>query len=82
MLLTQRAVLSAMLLSAEQIGSHGAALVDGRPHPDPDFVRRTCTRTVGSRSEMREVSPLPDPELWFETLLARQYEKTKKENPS
>lgn len=82
MLLTQRAVLSAMLLSAERIGSHGAALVDGRPQPDPGFVRRTCTRTVGARSEIREVSPLPEPELWFETLLARQYEKMKKENPS
>lgn len=72
MVLTQRAVLSAMICSAEAIGTHGSALVDQRP-PSPDAPpRNTRTVTLGVRSELRPVSPMPDPELWFETLLARK----------
>ena len=74
-LLTTREILSAMLCSAEAAGSHGSALVDHRaPEPNPT-PRRTRTVTVQGVSEVRPVSPMPDPELWFETLLAR----TKKE---
>lgn len=72
MILTQRSVLSAMLCSAEALGSHGSAFVDKRP---PDLgapPRATRTVTVGAVSELLPVSPMPDPELWFETLLARQ----------
>lgn len=71
--LTQRAVLSAMLLSAETFGTHGSATVDRTP-PKPDRVAARQTvriLTVGNRSEVSTVSPMPDPELWFETLLAR-----------
>ena len=72
MALTQRSVLSAMLCSAEALGSHGSALVDKRP-PDPNApTRSTRTVTVGDESAMKPVSPMPDPELWFETLLARK----------
>lgn len=75
MALTQQSVLSAMLCSAEVLGSHGSAFVDKRP-PDPAAPPRdTRTVTVGGVSDMKPVSPMPDPELWFETLLAR----TKKE---
>ena len=71
-LLTQRAVLSAMLLSAEELGTHGSAFVDKRP-PDPSASPRTTrTLTTGAVSELKPVSPMPDPELWFETLLARK----------
>jgi succinate dehydrogenase/fumarate reductase flavoprotein subunit len=77
MALTQRAVLSAMLASAEEIGTHGSALIDGKPDPRSGRVRTTRTLTKGSLSELSEVSPMPDPELWFETLLARQREKRK-----
>ena len=64
-----------MLCSAEAAGSHGSAQVDHRsPEPNPT-PRRTRTVTVQGVSEVRPVSPMPDPELWFETLLAR----TKKE---
>ena len=72
MALTQRSVLSAMLCSAETLGSHGSAFVDKRP-PDPAAPPRdTRTVTVGAESAMKPVSPMPDPELWFETLLARK----------
>ena len=72
MALTQRSVLSAMLCSAEVLGSHGSAFVDKRP-PDPAAPPRdTRTVTVGGVSDMKPVSPMPDPELWFETLLARK----------
>ena len=71
-LLTQRAVLSAMLCSAAAVGSHGSAFVDRLP-PSADLQGRT-TRTLTRKdiSERSPVSPMPNPELWFETLLARQ----------
>ncbi len=68
--MTQRSVLSAMIRSAEEIGSHGSAFVDREPIRDAG-VRRTRTVTRGDVSTLAEVSPLPDGELWFETLLAR-----------
>jgi succinate dehydrogenase/fumarate reductase flavoprotein subunit len=70
MLLSQYAVLSAMLCSAKEQGTHGAALVDRLPlrEQTPD-VR---VLTLGGRSHTEPVSPMPDPELWFETLLARK----------
>ena len=72
MLLTQRAMLSAMLCSADALGSHGAALVDGMPNENGEAVRTTRTLTEGASSYMAAVSPMPTPELWFETLLARK----------
>ncbi len=72
MALTQRAVLSAMICSAEHIGTHGSALVDQHPPAGDGTPRQTRTVTVGAVSEMRSISPMPDPELWFETLLARK----------
>lgn len=74
-LLTQRATLSAMLCSAKELGSHGSALVDRMPDASraPRGVR---TLTVGADSRMEKISPLPEPELWFETLLARKRRET------
>ena len=71
MALTQRAVLSAMLLSAEALGTHGSALVDRQPDRTCG-PRQTRTLTKGAASELAPVSPMPEPELWFETLLARK----------
>ncbi|MBQ3870022.1 MAG: FAD-binding protein [Clostridia bacterium] len=68
---TARAVLSAMITSAGQIGTHGSALVDGKPNLQTD-VRKTRTLTDKDVSKIVPATPLPDPELWFETLLARQ----------
>lgn len=76
-LLTQRAVLSAMLTSAEKIGSHGSAFVDRKAPAEDTSPRDTQTVTEGKNSYLRPVRPLPDPELWFETLLARQTERNK-----
>ena len=66
----QQSVLSAMICSAEKIGSHGSAFVDRSPIRD-EGVRRTRTVTRGEVSHLADVSPLPDGELWFETLLAK-----------
>ena len=72
MALTMRATLSAMLLSAKKIGTHGAALVDRLPDRSGGKVRDTRTLTRGKVSELSPVSPMPSPELWFETLLAKK----------
>ena len=71
MALTQRSVLSAMIYSAVHLGSHGSALVD-RESAKSGAPRRTRTLTAGACSCEEKVSPMPNPELWFETLLARQ----------
>ena len=72
--LTQRSVLSAMIHSARAVGTHGSALVDGeRPRDEAPRTTRTLTRGAESRSE--STSPMPTPELWFETLLARSFKK-------
>jgi len=75
MALTQRSTLSAMIASAEAIGTHGAAFVDRAPDRSGGAPRTTRTVTRGAKSELLPVSPMPDPELWFETLLARQKAK-------
>ena len=73
MALTQRSVLSAMLYSAEMIGTHGSALVDGLPLR-ASGVRTTRTVTCGEVSHFEDVSPMPSPEIWFEKVLARKSE--------
>ena len=72
MVLTQRSVLSAMLCSAETVGTHGSALVDRMPAQNQEKPRSTRTLTKDDHSEQVPVSPMPTPELWFETLLARK----------
>ena len=72
MALTQGAVLSAMLLSAREIGSHGSALVDRKAGKGNGEMRMTRTLTSGRSSVIAPISEMPDPELWFETLLARK----------
>ena len=72
MALTQAAVLSAMLLSAKEIGTHGSAFVDRLESRCNGEQRSTRTLTRGRISEIAPVSAMPNPELWFETLLARK----------
>ena len=72
MILTQRSTLSAMLCSAKNMGTHGSALVDRMPDQNQEKPRSTRTLTKGDHSEQVPVSPMPTPELWFETLLARK----------
>ncbi len=76
MVLTQRAVLSAMICSAEAIGTHGSAYIVGNEAPVTE-MRKTQTLTFADRSEIAPTSAMPNPELWFETLLARQIQKNK-----
>ena len=72
MALTQRAVLSAMICSAENIGTHGSAFVDNMPGQCGGEMRKTRTITKKGVSVIEPVSEMPTPELWFETLLARK----------
>ena len=72
MALTQAATLSAMLLSAKEIGTHGSAFVDRLESRCNGERRTTRTLTRGRISEIAPISEMPDPELWFETLLARK----------
>ena len=77
MALTQRAVLSAMLCSAETVGTHGSAFVDRSSAENAGVHTNMRTLTRGAHSARKEISPMPDPELWFETLLARKREELK-----
>ncbi len=77
MVITQRSVLSAMICSAENIGTHGSALVDKKPDVSDGKTRNNRTVTTGITSEIKTVSAMPDPELWFETLLARKKREMK-----
>ncbi len=79
MVLTQRSVLSAMLCSAENIGTHGSAFVDRMPDQDQEKPRSTRTLTKGAHSEQAPVSLMPVPELWFETLLAKKKQEMENE---
>ncbi len=79
MVLTQRATLSAMICSAENIGTHGSALVDREPDRSSGEIRTTRTITRGCVSEIEAVSNMPTPELWFETLLARKKKELENE---
>ena len=72
MVLTQRSVLSAMLCSAEAVGTHGSAFVDRKPNCANGQPRSTRTLTKKSVSYTADISPMPSPELWFEILLARK----------
>jgi hypothetical protein len=79
MALTQRAVLSAMLCSAKAVGTHGSAFVDRRPDRQTGAPAATRTLTEGASSRQVPVSPMPQPELWFETLLARKKQEMEDE---
>lgn len=71
-LITTRAVLSAMLCSAGEIGSHGSALIQDQGTAAFDGIRRTRTVTSLEGSYIQAVTPIPDGELWFETVFAGQ----------
>ena len=81
MVLTQRDTLSAMICSAEKVGTHGSAFVDRAPNHSAK-KRETRTLTKGGVSYMQNISPMPTPELWFETLLAKKRLETKDDNES
>lgn len=72
MLITQRSFLSGMICSAKNIGTHGSAFVDGKHCENALEKRTTRTVTKGKISTIEDVSPMPDGELWFETLLAKK----------
>jgi succinate dehydrogenase/fumarate reductase flavoprotein subunit len=59
------AVLSAMIYSAENIGTRGGAITDGDGNDDR---RHMLTVTHGFDTAERPVRPLPVSEQWFETV--------------
>ena len=74
MLITQKATLSAMLLSAKSFGTHGSAMVDRKKIECENAKIDTRIVTRGGISEISPISKMPNPELWFETLLRRSRE--------
>ena len=68
---------AAMLCAAASHGTHGSAMVDGQPAKE-EILRTTRTLTHGNRSHEEAVSPMPNPELWFETLLANKRKELQK----
>ena len=69
LLLTQIAVLSAMIFSAKEIGSRGGAVVDGKPlsaNVKSFDDRVVITTSAGSTFE--PVRPMPQPDDWFEKV--------------
>lgn len=70
--LTQRSVLSAMIYSAQTVGTHGSSLVNGCYGGTMNYPKKDRTLTRGEISYSEKISPIPDPELWFETLLAQK----------
>ena len=69
LLLTQIAVLSAMIFSAKEIGSRGGAVVDGKPLTAnvKTFDDRVIITTHES-SKFEPVRPMPEPDDWFENV--------------
>jgi len=66
-LVTQIAVLSAMLFSAKEVGSRGSALVKGAAMDGGQFKDQVVT-TQNGRSFFEPVRPLPVCDDWFETV--------------
>lgn len=76
-ILTQIAVLSAMLFSAEHVGSRGGALVEAALKKDNDAYMDHVVVTRGDVSHFEPVRPLPVCDDWFETVW-REYESERK----
>jgi len=86
-LLTQGAILSAILLSIDQMGSRGSGLAADPNHPD-EFLpskgenqsRCIITHFNGTAflSEVKSVRPLPQCDDWFETNWKEYRERRKK----
>jgi succinate dehydrogenase/fumarate reductase flavoprotein subunit len=67
-LLTQAAVLSAMICSAETLGSHGGALVK---NVGGAGITDSVIITHNGASFQQPVRPLPPPDDWFESVWER-----------
>ena len=61
---------------------HASALVDRMPNTQNGARRETRTITRGAISTLEPISDIPDPELWFERLLARKRKEIEHERPT
>ncbi len=77
MLIAEKAILSAMLLSAEICGSRGSALVAGSSVKNTPTHIRIITKKNGSSFESfsETIPPLPEEVNWFESVWAYHREK-------
>ena len=66
-LLTQKAVLSAMIFAAESIGSRGGAMVIDSKPTGVDMMNMIIL-TDPEKSYFRAVRPIPHCDEWFETV--------------
>ena len=75
---TQVSILSAMILSAEKIGSRGGALVEGESEDlERDMHLDKVIVTRGLESQFEQTRPMPDGDYWFETVW-REYEEKRR----
>jgi len=69
LLLTQIAVLSAMIFSAKEIGSRGGAVVDGKPlSANVKTFDDRVVITTADGSKFEPIRPMPEPDDWFENV--------------
>jgi len=66
-LLTQTAMLSAMIFAAESWGTHGGALVEDAPG-GASYCPSQVITTQSGQSYLEPVRPLPDCDDWFERI--------------
>ena len=66
-LITQIAVLSAMILSAETWGTHGGAMVENSP-PTATYNPNYVITTTNNKSHFEPVRPIPPCDDWFERI--------------
>ena len=72
MLLTQTTVLSAMIFSAENIGTRGGALVDGGKQYEEKYMNQVINTRPDGESYFEQVRLLPSCNDWFEKVWAER----------
>lgn len=68
MILSQCAVLSAMIFSAEFDATHGSAIVDNKPYIPNQKQMDNIIITDGFNSYAQKIRPFPNPDIWFESV--------------
>jgi len=71
-LLTQIAILSAMIFSAKNIGTRGGALVDSHMQSDEKHMDKVINTHHNGESYFEQVRPLPPCDDWFEKVWAER----------
>lgn len=75
MILSQCAVLSAMIFSAEFDSTHGSAIIDGKPFIPNKAQTDNIIITSNYKSFAQKIRPFPNPDTWFESVWNKFNEK-------